>query len=71
MKKIIFSFLTFFISILFIIFVDFVISNTYLKTAQNTCDYFQEYYYELKKNCIGKKRFKKGFPTLNVFTDEN
>ena len=71
MKKIIFSFLTFFISILFIIFVDFVISNTYLKTAQNTCDYFQEYYYELKKNCIGKKRFKKGFPTVNIFTDEN
>ena len=60
------------LSFLFTIFLtDFFLSNTFLKN--NHCyDYeSNQYYYELKKNCKGKYRFKNSFPLVKVYTDEN
>ena len=56
-----------FLSVLLIF--DFVLSNTILKN--NHCVNFSEYFYELKKNCSGKYRFKKSFPLVETYTDEN
>lgn len=71
MKK--FYFISFAIlCFLFIIFLtDFFLSNTFIKN--NHCyDYdSNQYYYELKKNCKGKYRFKNSFPLVKVYTDEN
>ena len=66
-KKLIFYFLGLFLLITFIISFDFVLSNTVLKNKN--CYKFQEYYYELKKNCKAKDKFKSSFPNVNVYTD--
>ena len=50
---------------------DILISNTYLNLKKKTCYKFEEFYYELKKNCKGLDKFKSGFPTVNVYTDQN
>ena len=34
------------------------------------CYIYQKHYYELKKNCAGKERFKKSFPSINIYTDK-
>ena len=31
---------------------------------------YEKFYYELKKNCRGKYRFKKSFPIVETITDE-
>ena len=31
---------------------------------------YEKFYYELKKNCKGKYRFKKSFPIVETITDE-
>tara|TARA_B110000444_G_C18841608_1_gene599324 strand:- start:804 stop:1898 length:1095 start_codon:yes stop_codon:yes gene_type:complete len=54
--------------IFFILLVDFTASNTVLK--QNHCYQYYEFYYDLKKNCSGKSRFKSSFPLVNMYTDE-
>ena len=51
-----------------ILTIDFVLSNTFLK--YNHCYDYSEYYYELKKNCSGKYRFKSSFPLVETFTDD-
>ena len=55
-------------SYIFVLSFDFVLSNTVLK--YNHCYKFEEYFYELKKNCKGKYRFKKSFPVKLTITDE-
>ena len=37
---------------------------------KDDCFKFEQRYYELKKNCSGKHRFKKAFPSVDIFTDE-
>ena len=68
MKKIIFYFFPVFFLILIIAILDFTLSNTVLK--YKNCFYYEEYYYELKKNCKGKYRFKKSFPVVEIITDD-
>ena len=51
-----------------ILLLDLFLSNTVLK--QDHCYNYSEFYYELKKNCTGKYRFKKSFPLTNTYTDE-
>lgn len=71
MKIKIFYTLTFFILILLILILDYSLSKTIYKG--NNCFNFYYYkkghYYDLKKNCNSKYRFKSGFPTVNLFTD--
>jgi hypothetical protein len=71
-RKIFFYFLTAIFFSFFYLTLDFIISNTLLKS-----DYCYEYktsekgyFYYLKKNCQGKGRFKRGFPIANLFSDE-
>ena len=66
-----FVFYTLSILIFFSIFLifDLILSNTILKN--NHCINYSEYFYELKKNCSGKYRFKKSFPLVETFTDKN
>ena len=47
---------------------DFILSKTVIKN--NHCYKYSEFFYELKKNCRGKLRFKKSFPLVNIYTDE-
>lgn len=68
MKKIVFYFLALFSLILFILFVDIILSRTFLDSKH--CVNYEQNFYELKKNCNGKYRFKKSFPLVEVFTDE-
>ena len=70
-KAKIFSFylLAIFIFLFGILVIDFIISNTLLK--QNHCVNYQEFFYELKKNCKGKYRFKTSFPLAKTYTDKN
>lgn len=68
MKKLFFYFLSIIIAIFFILSLDFTLSNTVL--SYKNCFKYDEYYYELKKNCIGKYRFKKSFPIVKTITDE-
>ena len=67
-KKLSFYFLSFLLIIFFVLSFDFVLSNTVLK--YNHCYKFEEFFYELKKNCKGKYRFKKSFPVKLTITDE-
>ena len=67
-KKYSFYFLLLFLILFFITALDLILSNTYLKSEN--CYKFEKYYYSLKKNCKGKNKFKKSFPTVNVYTDE-
>ncbi len=68
LKKSFFYFLSITIFFLIVLFSDFILSNTVLK--YNHCVEYTEYFYELKKNCKGKYRFKKSFPLVNTYTDE-
>ena len=67
-KKIFFYVLSFFFLIFFILVLDLLLSNTFIK--QNHCVNYSEFYYELKKNCKGKYRFKSSFPLIRTYTDE-
>ena len=53
---------------LFFLSIDLILSNTVLN--YKNCFKYEEFYYELKKNCIGKYRFKKSFPIVKTITDE-
>ena len=68
MKRIFFYFLSIFIFLFFILTLDFLASNTIL--SYKNCFKYEEFYYELKKNCEGKYRFKKSFPVVQTITDE-
>ncbi len=68
MKKLFFYFLSIIIAVFFILSLDFTLSNTVL--SYKNCFKYDEFYYELKKNCIGKYRFKKSFPIVKTITDE-
>ena len=69
LKKFLFYILSIFIFLTIFLILDFSLSNTILKN--NHCINYSEYFYELKKNCSGKYRFKKSFPLVKTFTDEN
>ena len=68
-KIFLFYLLTIFIFLFGILIIDIIFSNTLLK--QNHCINYQEFFYELKKNCKGKYRFKTSFPLTTTYTDEN
>ena len=71
MKTKIFHSLNIFFVIIFILLVDFSLSKIFYK--KNHCFNFQYFenghYYDLKKNCNSKYRFKSGFPNVNFNTD--
>ena len=67
MKKLSFYFLSIFFFIFFILLADFILSNTVL--SYKNCLKYEKFYYELKKNCKGKYRFKKTFPIVETITD--
>ena len=67
-KNNLFGFLTVFLFLIILLITDFILSNTIIKI--NHCYKYSEFFYELKKNCKGKNRFKKSFPLVNVYTDE-
>ena len=72
LKKIFFYFFTLLLILIFYLLLDFLLSNTLLKNKM-CYDYTSNekgYYYFLKKNCHTKERFKKSFPTTNLFTDK-
>ena len=52
-----------------ILLIDIILSNTLLK--QNHCINYQEFFYELKKKCKGRYRFKTSFPVAKTYTDIN
>ena len=54
--------------IFFILLTDFILSNTVLN--YKNCFKYEKFYYELKKNCVGKYRFKKTFPIVETITDD-
>lgn len=68
MKKSFFYFFSSLIIISFICIFDFILSNTILNFK--SCYKYEEYFYELKKNCNGKYRFKKTFPIVQTITDQ-
>lgn len=68
MRKILFYFFSFSILIILVLITDLLLSNTILN--YKNCYKNEEYYYELKKNCKGKYRFKKSFPITETITDE-
>ena len=71
MKVKIFYTINFVFLIIFYFLIDFTLSNTIYKN--NHCFnhfYFENgFYYNLKKNCFSKYRFKSGFPSVDLFTD--
>ncbi len=67
MKKTLFFLTTMFLVTAFVVILDFILSNTVLNIKN--CFIYQKYYYELKKNCKGKEKFKKSFPTVNIHTN--
>ena len=67
MKKILFFSITILLIGSFVIILDFILSNTFLDSKN--CYTYEKYYYELKKNCKGKEKFKKSFPTVSIYTD--
>ena len=68
-KVLLFYFLSVLILLTGILILDFILSNTFIK--QNHCINYQEFFYELKKNCKGKYRFKTSFPLIKTYTDKN
>ena len=68
MKKILFYSTSLLLIIFFVVVFDFILSNTMLNSKN--CYIYQKHYYELKKNCVGKERFKKSFPSINIYTDK-
>lgn len=67
-KDLLFTSILIIFSLFFIFLLDLILSNSVLK--YHNCIKFEKYYYELKKNCIGKYRFKKNFPITKIVTDE-
>ena len=71
MKKKIFYSLNIFFLMLFILSIDFTLSKIVYK--KDHCFNFQYYksghFYDLKKNCKSKYRFKSGFPNVNFHTN--
>ena len=67
-KKVVYINLLIFLFLFLLI--DPILSNTYLNLKKKTCYQFEEFYYELKKNCKGLDKFKSSFPTVNVYTDK-
>ena len=72
MRKKIFYFLATLFPVFFCLLVDFVISNTLMKSdfCYEYKTFEKGYFYYLKKNCQSQERFKRGFPTTNLYTDE-
>jgi len=72
MKSKIFHSLNIFFLFIFFFLIDFSLSKIFYK--KNHCYNFQYFdnghYYDLKKNCKSRFRFKSGFPTVNFFTDD-
>ena len=68
MKKFFFYNLSVFLFFSTVLLFDFILSNTILKYQH--CYNYSEYYYDLKKNCSGKYRFKSSFPLVKTITDE-
>lgn len=70
-KKNFFFILIIFLVFLFYLIIDFSLSKIFLKN--NHCYNFQYfpkgYFYDLKKNCISKFRFKSGYPSVDLVTD--
>lgn len=71
-KKGIFYFLTLSLIFTFYISIDVLLSNTILRSTQcyDYKTYEKGYFYFLKKNCQTRERFKRGFPTTNLYTDK-
>ena len=68
MRKNLYYFFSLFISIFFILILDLSLSNTVLN--YKNCFKYEEFYYELKKNCRSSYRFKDSFPIVETITDE-
>ena len=68
-KLFLFYLLSIFIFVFGVLVIDIILSNTLLK--QNHCINYQEFFYELKKKCKGKYRFKTSFPIAKTYTDIN
>ena len=72
-QKSFFYFLTLFLITIFYLFFDLILSNTVLAKKDFCYKYISNekgYFYFLKKNCQTSERFKRGFPSTNLFTDE-
>ncbi len=67
-KNLLFTLILTLFSLVFIFLADLIFSNTVLK--YHNCIKFEPHYYELKKNCISKYRFKNRFPITKIITDE-
>ena len=67
LKKLLFAFFFTFIFISLFLFLDLILSKTVLN--YNSCLKVDRFYYELKKNCSSKYRFKKNFPIVETITD--
>ena len=67
-EKIFILFSVYFIFVSLIYLVDLILSNSILN--YKSCMKYEKFYYELKKNCRGKYRFKKSFPIVETITDE-
>ena len=67
-KKTIFYILTTFLFLSLFLVLDYILSNTLL--ANQNCYEIEKYYYQLKKNCKAKHKFKKSFPSVNIYTDK-
>ena len=68
MKKNIFYFFSIFLFLFIFLIIDLSLSNTILN--YKNCFKYEQYYYELKKNCKESYRFKKTFPIVETITDE-
>ena len=70
MKKLTKIFLEFFLVFLIsFLSIDFLISNTILDLKNKSCNLVEEFYLELKKNCVGKEKIRPFLPTINIYTD--
>ncbi len=71
-KKFFFYFFTFFLIVLFFFSFDFLLSNTLLrgKLCYSYVSNEKGHFYFLKKDCHTRERFKRSFPSTNLYTDE-
>lgn len=69
LKKIFFEF--FLVFLILFLSIDFLISNTILDLKNKSCNLVEEFYLELKKNCVGKEKIRPFLPTINIYTDVN
>jgi len=71
-RKGFFYFLTLFLIAIFYFSFDLILSNTLLKSkfCYKYITNEKGYFYYLKKNCEARERFKRGFPSTNLFTDK-